>query len=206
MLCEEDSSSIGNIYLRKSGGRIFMGLHSYVNAGGYISSKTFIGRYCSIGRRVSIGAGMHSIYGLSTSASIKGVESGWYTNNEIMTILGRVPRRKHAYTILENDIWVGDGAVIVEGVRIGTGSIIPANSVVTRDVMPYEIFRPGKEIVPSYRFSSGYVEKLLASRWWNLSQECLKKMPTHNIVHYLNAFDGLDIASSTDFKQTFGLI
>lgn len=37
---------------------------------------------------------------------------------------------------IEDDVWVGSGAVITDGVRIGKGAVVAAGSVVTRDVMP----------------------------------------------------------------------
>lgn len=39
--------------------------------------------------------------------------------------------------IIEADVWIGEGAVILPGVRIGRGAIIGANSVVTRNIPPY---------------------------------------------------------------------
>jgi acetyltransferase-like isoleucine patch superfamily enzyme len=42
-------------------------------------------------------------------------------------------------TIIEDDVWIGAGAVISRGVRIGRGAIVGANAVVTRDVEPYAI-------------------------------------------------------------------
>ena len=36
--------------------------------------------------------------------------------------------------VIEDDVWVGHGAVILKGIRIGSGSIIAAGAVVTRDV------------------------------------------------------------------------
>jgi acetyltransferase-like isoleucine patch superfamily enzyme len=41
--------------------------------------------------------------------------------------------------ILEDDVWLGMGVMILPGVRIGRGSVIGAGSVVTRDVPPYSI-------------------------------------------------------------------
>ena len=39
-------------------------------------------------------------------------------------------------TAIENNCWIGAQAVILSGVRIGQGSVIGANSVVTRDIPP----------------------------------------------------------------------
>ena len=41
--------------------------------------------------------------------------------------------------IIEDDVWVGYGSIIMSGVKIGRGSIIAAGSVVTKDVEPYFI-------------------------------------------------------------------
>lgn len=41
--------------------------------------------------------------------------------------------------VLEDDVWLGAGAKILDGVRIGQGSIVSAGSVVIRDVAPYSI-------------------------------------------------------------------
>ncbi len=40
---------------------------------------------------------------------------------------------------IEDDIWIGAGATILDGVTVGRGSIIAAGSVVTRDVPPFVI-------------------------------------------------------------------
>lgn len=54
-----------------------------------------------------------------------------------------VPIPQQGYTVrpvvIEDDVWIGAGAVITKGVRIGKGAIIGANSVVTRDVPAYMI-------------------------------------------------------------------
>lgn len=41
--------------------------------------------------------------------------------------------------VVEDDVWIGCGARILKGVRIGTGAIVAAGAVVTRDVPPYAI-------------------------------------------------------------------
>lgn len=42
--------------------------------------------------------------------------------------------------IIEDDVWIGYGAIILSGVRIGQGSIIAAGSVLAGDAEPYSIY------------------------------------------------------------------
>jgi chloramphenicol O-acetyltransferase type B len=50
--------------------------------------------------------------------------------------------------IIEDDVWIGYGSIILSGVKIGQGSIIAAGSLVTKDVEPYSIYGgvPAKKI------------------------------------------------------------
>jgi len=41
--------------------------------------------------------------------------------------------------IIEKNVWVGGNSIILHGVTIGEGSIVSANSVVTKDIPPYSI-------------------------------------------------------------------
>jgi acetyltransferase-like isoleucine patch superfamily enzyme len=56
--------------------------------------------------------------------------------------------------IIEDDVWIGFGSIIMSGVKICQGSIIAAGSLVTKDVEPYSIYGgvPAKKI--SNRFNS----------------------------------------------------
>jgi acetyltransferase-like isoleucine patch superfamily enzyme len=40
---------------------------------------------------------------------------------------------------VEDDVWIGHGAIILAGVKIGRGSVVAADSVVTKDVPRYAI-------------------------------------------------------------------
>lgn len=41
--------------------------------------------------------------------------------------------------VIEDDVWVGARAIILPGVRIGTGSVVAAGAVVTRSVPPMSV-------------------------------------------------------------------
>lgn len=43
------------------------------------------------------------------------------------------------HTIIEEDVWIGANVTILGGVRIGKGSIVGANTCVTKDVPPFSI-------------------------------------------------------------------
>lgn len=46
---------------------------------------------------------------------------------------------KSAPIIIEDNVWIGEGTVIQKGVTVGFGSVVCANSVVTKDVPPMTI-------------------------------------------------------------------
>lgn len=50
--------------------------------------------------------------------------------------------------VIESDAWIGAGAVILPGVRIGRGAIVGANAVVTGDVAPLHVVagQPAKTV------------------------------------------------------------
>jgi acetyltransferase-like isoleucine patch superfamily enzyme len=41
--------------------------------------------------------------------------------------------------VIEDDVWIGAGAIILAGVTIGKGAIIAAGAVVNKDVPDYAI-------------------------------------------------------------------
>ena len=76
--------------------------------------------------------------------------------------------------IIGNDVWIGLDALIMNGVKIGDGSIIGANSVVTKDVKPYEFVagNPAKHI--RIRFENEIIKLLSLLQWWNLEENIIK--------------------------------
>lgn len=45
-----------------------------------------------------------------------------------------------AAILIEDDVWIGAGVVVLKGVRVGCGAIIAAGSVLTRSVGAYEVW------------------------------------------------------------------
>jgi acetyltransferase-like isoleucine patch superfamily enzyme len=55
--------------------------------------------------------------------------------------------------IVEDDVWIGYGAILLSGIKVGRGAIVAAGAVVTRDVPPYATVAGTPAKVLSYRFS-----------------------------------------------------
>jgi len=55
--------------------------------------------------------------------------------------------------IINDDVWIGQGAIILSPARVGRGSIVSAGSVVVKDVPPYSIVGGVPARVISWRFS-----------------------------------------------------
>ena len=70
-------------------------------------------------------------------------------------------------TIIGNDVWIGQNAVILPGVQIGDGAIIGANSVVGCDVDPYTIMVGNPARVLRKRFDDEMIDLMLRFKWWD---------------------------------------
>jgi len=78
-------------------------------------------------------------------------------------------------TIIGNDVWIGDSAIILSGVKIGDGACIAAGSVVTKNVEPFAIVGGVPAKVIKYRFSEETRNLLSELQWWNWSNERIRK-------------------------------
>ena len=78
-------------------------------------------------------------------------------------------------TRIENDVWIGDNVIILPGVTIGTGAVLGAGAIVTKDVAPYSIVAGCPAKLIRKRFPEDKIQQLLASEWWNWSEQKIKE-------------------------------
>ncbi len=151
---------------------------------GTIHTLEHMGRYCSIGPNVRIGGKGHPLDWLSTHAF-------QYRNKRIKYLPEvSIPfRDPSAPPVIGNDVWIGAGATILRGVRVGDGAIIAAGALVNRDVKPYEIVGgiPAKHI--RYRFDEDTTNRLLQMQWWRYHPKLLFGLQFDNIDKALNVLE-----------------
>lgn len=93
-----------------------------------IAEGTYIGPRCMlgagggilIGRRATLGAAVHVL-----------AEDHAFRDAEVPIHEQGVTRKG---IVIEDEVWIGNAAILLDGVRIGHGAVVGAGAVVTRDV------------------------------------------------------------------------
>ena len=147
----------------------------------FIGDKLIIGKFCQIasGVRFMMNGGNHSMSGVSTYPFQ--VFGGQWAKKKPLSSVSK------GDTIIGSDVWIGNSASFMPGVKVGDGAIIATNSVVTKDVAPYTIVggNPAREI--SKRFDEKTIQFLLLLQWWN--------WPAEKISQHLDLIIGGDIGA-----------
>lgn len=76
---------------------------------------------------------------------------------------------------IDDDVWIGQNAVILSGVHIGQGAVVAAGAVVTKDVSPYAVVGGNPAKVIKYRFSEELIKDLLRVDYSKLTKEMVEE-------------------------------
>ncbi len=93
-------------------------------------------------------------------------------------------------TVIGNDVWIGQNAVILPGVCIGNGAIIGANSVVGSDVASYTIVAGNPARPIRKRFDDELIDLMERFKWWDKDIEeinCLIPLLTSSDLEAVRA-------------------
>lgn len=118
---------------------IIIGKKFYIGRDSFIETDCHIGDYVIFGNKVAVVGRYDHHYQeigkpIRIASSIREENYNW--------------KGKQLITRIGNDVWVGYGSTILQGVTINDGAIIAAGSVVTNDVDSYCIYagNPAKKI------------------------------------------------------------
>jgi maltose O-acetyltransferase len=103
-----------------SGAEIDIGDNSGIGLNAYITGPLVIGRDVVMGPSCTIIGMNHK----TTRTDIPMIQQGYHPK---------------VAPVIEDDVWIGANVTILPGKRIGTGSVVAAGAVVTRDVPPLSV-------------------------------------------------------------------
>jgi virginiamycin A acetyltransferase len=132
----------------------------------FIGDKLIIGKFCAIasGVKFVMNGANHELKPISTFPFFI-FGDGWEQVFDGVDMDGKFPYKGD--TVIGNDVWIGNGATIMPGVKIGNGAIIATQSVVTKDVPDYTIVGGNPARIIRKRFSDADIDRLLNIAWWN---------------------------------------
>ncbi|MFJ3466066.1 CatB-related O-acetyltransferase [Pseudomonas sp. NPDC090201] len=167
-----------------------IGAYTDIVSGTELQNVASIGRYCSIARNVTIGQNRksHPLDWLSSHSGLVGLRQSQAGVAQAHEEVGQ--------TVIGHDVWIGMDVLILEGVTIGTGAVIGAQSLITKDVPPYAIVVGSPAKVQRYRFDQHIIDGLLASQWWNLTPHQLAELPIEEPEKLLEALKGFVVPDS----------
>ena len=146
-----------------------MGDYSYVvNDSSIIYAE--IGKFCSIAAHTRINPGNHPLERAALhhfTYRSKSYQLGDEDDQEFFEW-----RRSHR-VVLGNDVWIGHGAVILPGRKVGTGAAVGAGAVVSRDVPDFAVAVGVPARVIRFRFPEDVQNDLLKLAWWDWPREKL---------------------------------
>ena len=122
-----------------------------------------IGKYCALGWGIHIVTSHHDI----SRANLQIAMQNRHGFNNIWTSRGDVE--------IGNNVWIGDNAIILSGVKIGDGAIVGAGAVVMNDVPPFSVVAGNPAHVIKMRFSEAMVSQLLQLKWWDWTEERISR-------------------------------
>lgn len=143
-----------------------IGRYTYVGEN-TILENCEIGAFCSIARDVKIGLSDHKIDMVTTHPII-------YKKN-YRFIKENIPCVQKEQIKIGNDVWIGAGAQIMNGIKIGDGVIVAAGAIVTKNIEDYAIVGGVPAKFLKYRFNKEQIVRLQELKWWQWSEKEIEK-------------------------------
>jgi len=143
------------------------GRHSYGDVRVVGKGQVTIGNYCSLAAGVqAIILDDHHVDWISTFPFL-----------ERLRILGAPISSLHqdSTIVIENDVWVGTNAILLEGSHICNGAVVGSFSVVHGEIPSYSVAVGNPARVVKYRFTESQIKALLEIKWWDWPDDKVKK-------------------------------
>lgn len=210
LVCPEDSSIEfeGDNYIGKnveigSSTKIFVGSKTTIQDRCILLGDIEIGRYCTFAPNIYLSSGRH-YYQFKPEFYIRDQDSMIMNDPELA--------KKHSKKIIiEDDCWLGINVVVMSGITIGKGSVIGANSVVTKNVEPYSIMTGSPAQLIKKRLSFEPKESIDFSSDTDLPYfysgfyTDLKSLQEYRAMHGIKVMKDFSVCLKSEGKSTISL-
>lgn len=158
----------GPVYLGE-GCRLEMG---FLGMGTQVGNETVIRRCRSIGRfsvigehcRIGVALGMNTGE-LPVCAMVRS-RQGWW--EKTLQIERPLVSEKRSSVVIGSDVWIGDGAILLEGVTVGDGAVIAPQAFVSASVPEGALVCGNPAHISGYRYAKAFP-------WWKYGGVILEK-------------------------------
>lgn len=154
-----------------------LGLATYIGPRSNLSS-CHIGRWCSIGSDVRVVVGRHPTRDFVSTHpaffSTQGQAGFTFVQETSFPEFTYACPETRQYVRIGHDVWIGEAAILIAGIEIGSGAVVAAGAVVTKDVVPYAIVGGVPARTIGSRFDPETMAWLLEAEWWNRDFDWLR--------------------------------
>jgi len=132
---------------------VYVGKRCTIQCNGTIGRGTLIANHVGL-----VGRNDHDVFSPGTPARF----ARWIGDDSSMAASA------DAWLDVGEDVWIGYGAIVLSGVRIGKGAVIAAGAVVTRDVPDYAVVagNPARVVKERFDTASCGLHSAALSAWW----------------------------------------
>jgi phosphonate metabolism protein (transferase hexapeptide repeat family) len=131
---------------------------------------TDVGKFCSIAAHVRINPGNHPLERVALSHfTYRSSSYGLGPDDSAF-----FDWRRSFRCAMGHDAWVGHGAVILPGVKLGNGAAVGAGAIVAKDVSPFAVVVGTPAKIVRYRFTPEIIAALERIAWWDWTHDALR--------------------------------
>ena len=154
-----------------------LGYGSYI--GRHCSLSADIGKFTSIAPYVRCNPGLHPYtFPYVATAPCFFSLNPWHSQNgstfareQLFDEFALYDKKSGIAVKIGSDCWIGEGAFLVGGIKIGDGAVVLAHAVVTKDIPDYAIVGGVPAKVIRYRYDDETIKFLQRIKWWDNEKE-----------------------------------